>query len=138
MSDTEHVEQIKRLKARYFRLMDTKDWDAFRQLFTVDVRIDVTADGAGIYEGLDAFLGMLLPALQGVVTVHHGHMPEIQITSPTTATGVWAMEDRLQFPEGGPVRDVHGWGHYHDSYVLTDGTWRIAASRLTRLRIEVA
>ena len=30
-------------------------------------------------------------AVGGVVTVHHGHMPEIDVTSPTTATGTWAM-----------------------------------------------
>ena len=28
------VEAIKRLKARYFRTMDTKDWDGMRQVFT--------------------------------------------------------------------------------------------------------
>jgi len=33
---------------------------------------------------------------------------------------------------------VHGFGHYHDTYVKSsDGGWRIASSRLTRLRIEV-
>jgi hypothetical protein len=30
------IEQIKQLKARYFRLMDTKDWVAWRDLFTDD------------------------------------------------------------------------------------------------------
>jgi hypothetical protein len=137
MYDIEPIEQIRQLKARYFRLMDTKDWAAFRELFTPDVRIDVTSDGAGVFEGLDSFLDMLLPALADVVTVHHGHMPELQITSPTTATGIWAMEDRLQFPEGGPIKEVHGWGHYHDTYVLSDGTWRIAPFTLTRLRVVV-
>ena len=30
------IEQIKQLKARYFRLMDTKDWAAWKDLFTDD------------------------------------------------------------------------------------------------------
>ena len=30
------IEAIKQLKARYFRYIDTKDWDAFSQLFTED------------------------------------------------------------------------------------------------------
>ncbi len=30
------IEQIKQLKARYFRLMDTKDWVGWRDLFTDD------------------------------------------------------------------------------------------------------
>ena len=33
-------------------------------------------------------------------TVHHGHMPDIEITSPTTAKGIWAMEDKLRFADG--------------------------------------
>ncbi len=37
------VEAIKKLKARYFRLMDTKDWDAFRELVTPDVVVDVSS-----------------------------------------------------------------------------------------------
>ena len=32
------VEQIKQLKARYFRYLDTKDWDAFETLFTDGLR----------------------------------------------------------------------------------------------------
>jgi SnoaL-like domain len=131
------IEAIKQLKARYFRLMDTKDWAAFREVFAPDVVVDVSADGGGTYEGVAPFLEMLEPTLRDVVTVHHGHMPEIELTSPTTATGVWAMEDLLRFSDGGPVATVHGWGHYHDTYVKLDGTWRIASTRLTRLRIDV-
>jgi hypothetical protein len=32
-------EAIKELKARYFRLVDEQDWDAYRQLFTDDARL---------------------------------------------------------------------------------------------------
>lgn len=132
MSDD--VRAIEQLKARYFRLLDTKDWDGFRDLFTDDVVVDVAGDGGGVIEGADAFLAMLVPTLADVVTVHHGHMPEIELTSPTTATGIWAMEDLLRWPEGAPISEVHGWGHYHETYVKTAGAWRIASLRLTRLR----
>jgi len=132
------VEAIKQLKARYFRLMDTKDWAGFRALFTPDVRVDVSGDGAGVYEGLDVFMAMLEPTLREVVTVHHGHTPEIEITSPTTATGIWAMEDHLRFPPGGPVGELHGYGHYHETYVKLDGDWRIKSTKLVRLRLDVS
>ena len=130
------IEAIKQLKARYFRLMDTKDWAGFRAVFTPDVHVDVTADGAGTYDGLDTFMAMLEQALADAVTVHHGHMPEIEVTSPTTATGIWAMEDQLRFGEGGPV--VHGFGHYHEAYEKVDGQWRIASTRLSRLRVDIS
>lgn len=133
MDDTEAIRQ---LKARYFRLMDTKDWDGFRNLFTTDVRIDVSSEGSGVFEGVDAFLAMLVPTLQDLTTVHHGHMPEIELTSATTAAAVWAMEDHLWWPEGGPLVSMHGYGHYHDTYRRTDDGWRISSSRLTRLRVD--
>jgi hypothetical protein len=131
------IRAIERLKARYFRHIDTKDWEGLRQdVLTPDVRVDVTDDGAGIVEGADRFLAALARVLGGASTIHHGHMPEIELTSATTATGTWAMEDRLRFPEG-PVAELHGWGHYHDRYVKTPDGWRIAATRLSRLRLDV-
>ena len=36
-SSADELEAIRQLKARYFRFMDTKDWDAWRELFTDDV-----------------------------------------------------------------------------------------------------
>jgi hypothetical protein len=72
--------------------------------------------------------------LESVVTVHHGHMPELRLTSPTTATGVWAMEDELWWPEGSPIRHLHGYGHYHETYAKTPAGWRISSMRLTRLQ----
>ena len=38
------LEAIKQLKARYFRLMDTKEWLPFSQVFTDDVVVDVSHD----------------------------------------------------------------------------------------------
>lgn len=127
------VEAIKRLKARYFRLMDTKDWDGMRRVFADDVTMDTTSSGGGVMTGADEFVGFLRQILGDVVTVHHGHMPEIELTSPTSATGVWAMEDLLCFPDG---TDMHGYGHYHETYVKRDGAWLIQTSTLTRLRVD--
>ena len=48
---TDDIEAIRRLKARYFRTMDTKDWAAMRQVFTDDVVIDTTASGGSVVAG---------------------------------------------------------------------------------------
>jgi uncharacterized protein (TIGR02246 family) len=127
------IEAIKQLKARYCRLMDTKDWDGYRQVFTDDVTMDTTDSGGNVITGADAFLEFLVPTIGDVVTVHQCHTPEIDITSPTTATGIWAMEDMLQFPDG---NEMHGYGHYTETYEKTDGGWRIKSSKLTRLRMD--
>lgn len=131
------IEAIKQLKAAYFRTIDTKDWDALRALLSPEVTVDVSADGAGVFEGADAFLGMLVPTLADVISVHHGHMPEIELTSSTMATGIWAMEDVLRFPPEVGIGELHGWGHYHETYEKADGRWLFRTIRLTRLRLDI-
>jgi hypothetical protein len=134
----EDIEAIKQLKARYFRCMDTKDWDGMRQVFAQDVHIDTSGDGGGVQDDADDFMAMLRSNIEDVVTVHHGHMPEITLTSDTTATGIWAMEDHLWWPEGAPLKHLHGYGHYHETYERgADGTWRIKSLLLTRLRVDI-
>ena len=127
------IEAIKQLKARYFRTMDIKDWAGMRRVFADDVVMDTTESGGGVIAGADEFLAFLEPTLRDVVTVHHGHMPEITLTSATTATGIWSMEDMLRWPDG---TEMHGYGHYHETYAKVDGEWRIATSTLTRLRTD--
>jgi hypothetical protein len=95
--------------------------------------MDTTASGGDVITGATTFLAFLVEAIGEVVTVHHGHTPEIEITSPNRATGVWAMEDMLRWPNG---MELHGYGHYHETYEKVDGTWRIASSTLTRLRMD--
>ena len=129
------IEAIKQLKARYFRTMDTKDWDGMRQVFTDDVVIDTTESGGNVVSGADEFMTFLLGAIGEAVTVHHGHMPEIDITSSTTATGIWALEDVLTWPDGTHLR---GYGHYHETYEKVDGRWLIKSSKLTRLTMEAS
>jgi hypothetical protein len=139
----EAIEKIKQLKARYFRCMDTKDWAGFAGVFAPDAVMDMVAETpplddptAGLVHGNEAIASFVRGHVDDVVTVHHGHMPEIDITSPTTATGIWAMEDKLRWPEGAPLVRMHGYGHYHERYAKADGSWRIAFLTLTRLRVD--
>ena len=138
------IEDIKQLKARYFRCMDTKDWDGFAAVFTPDATMDVSGEmrdgrteGTGITKGATAIAEFVRGAVHDVTTTHHGHMPEIEITSHTTARGTWAMEDMLRWPEGSPMREMHGYGHYHETYENVDGQWRIKTIRLSRLRADI-
>ena len=127
------LEAIRQLKARYFRTMDTKDWDGMRQVFTADVVMDTTESGGGVVTGADEFLAFLREALDGATTVHQGHMPEIELTSDTTATGIWALNDIVVWPNG---MRLDGYGHYHETYVKGPDGWRISSSKLTRLHTD--
>jgi uncharacterized protein (TIGR02246 family) len=131
--ELDDVEAIRRLKARYFRTMDTKDWVGMRAVFTDDVVIDTTDSGGGVVTGADAFMAVLRETLDGTVTVHQGHMPEINVTSETTATAIWALNDIVIWPNG---MRLDGYGHYHDTYEKSADGWRIKSSTLTRLHAD--
>jgi hypothetical protein len=77
--------------------------------------MDTTDSGAGVVRGPDAFLEFL------------------QQTSSTTATGTWALHDVIVWPDGSRL---DGDGHYHETYELVGGEWRIKSSTLTRLRTD--
>jgi len=132
------IESIKQLKARYFLCVDTKTWDGWRtDVFAPDGILDVPEIRSEPYVGIDAILELLVPLLDGVKTVHHGHMPIITITGPATATGIWTMEDVLFWPEsryeGTAAGRMHGYGIYYEDYVKLDRGWRIKRLRLERL-----
>ena len=124
------LEQIKELKARYFRLVDAQDWEAWREVFTDDVRVDL-GDGNPI-EGAGAFVAAVRGMVTGAVTVHHGHMPDLTIDSATEAHGTWALADYLEWPSGG----MKGFGHERETYRKVDGAWRIASMDLSYLRVD--
>lgn len=143
-TDFLEISALHALKARYFRMMDQKDWDGLRAVFADDLIADFRESTGGwdenqLIHGADPYIAMLAPMLAGVTTVHHGHMPEIILTSDTQATGIWAMEDKLWVGEGSdlPFRWLHGYGHYHEEYRKHGGQWRISKIRLTRLRVDV-
>jgi len=136
--DLVEIEKIRQLKARYFFLLDQQRWDEWAQVFCEDVVIDTKHEGTPIIHGRQAFRDFLPPWLEGVKTVHHGHMPMIEITGPTTATGTWSMEDMLFYPEGQERRFLWGQGWYFEKYRKDpDGEWRILEMKLRRIRVEV-
>lgn len=128
------IEAIKQLKARYCRHLDTKDWTAWRQLFTDDFVSDTSESGGKAIEGADDFVAFTRKSLRSQATVHQVHAPEIELTSSTTARGVWALEDVVRF---GPGVNLRGYGHYTETYQRVGTDWLIATSKLTRLREDV-
>lgn len=127
------IEAIKQLKARYFRLLDTKQWDAWREVFSDDFAAEV--EGGDVHPTIhfanrEEMVARNREILAEVVTVHHGHTPEITLTGPDSASGVWAMMDLLKLGAG-----FRGYGHYHEEYVKRAGRWQIRHLRLTRLAV---
>lgn len=125
--------EICNLKAAYCRLLDTKDWDGWGQVFTEDVCLDVTGSGGEIMQGRSTVVEMVRASIGEAKTAHQVHSPEIVIEGDG-ATAVWAMQDRVVWDGG---RGLTGYGHYHERYVRTAGGWRIAEQKLTRLHMDL-
>jgi len=162
--DVAAIEEIKQLKAQYCYCVDQKDWPRWASLFTPDARVDerkfavatdpITGErmpvAAFSFEFLDQLAAFDWPlvgreAIQSFGetiavnnrTVHHIFVPEIELTSSTTAKAIWPMEDYAWWPEGSPVRYQHGMGYYHETYEkLDDQRWYIKAIDFTRSWID--
>jgi SnoaL-like domain len=130
------IESIKQLKARYCRYLDTKDWAAWRTTFADDFVSDTAEAGGKVIAGADDFVAFTRKALgrPTQATAHQVHAPEIELTSTTTARGVWALQDVVRF---GPGVSLVGYGHYHETYENVAGQWLIKSSKLTRLREDI-
>lgn len=141
------IEAIKKLKARYFYTLDTKQWRDYGALFTQDAVIDFTSHIAAMHQaglvddlsdaaawrltGGDTLAAWIPTVLDDIDTVHHGHDPQITVLDADNARGIWSMYDRLEMP-----REVfHGYGHYHETYRRVDGEWYFSSLTLTRLKI---
>jgi hypothetical protein len=148
------IEGVKKAKATYCYALDTKRWDLLATVFTRDAVVDfrggrdlkpgedydllppvaqALAEGdITVARGNVAIAAFMRSAVSDWVTVHHGALPIIEITSADTATAIWPMFDLLD-----SGKDVQtGYGHYHDRYRREDGVWRIQTMQVTRLRIE--
>ncbi|MDX3235139.1 nuclear transport factor 2 family protein [Streptomyces sp. ME03-5709C] len=128
------VEEIKKLKARYCRYVDTRNWDGLRDLFTHDGRSTI----GGQDQSADEFVVIARKWLGESTSVHSVSMPEIEITGPGTASGIWGMEDIVTFPSdpGEAPKGIHGWGHYEEEYRQVDNRWLIHRTALHRLRLD--
>lgn len=145
MTDLERllaIEEIKALKARYFRGVDSKDAAVLRAVFCDGATTDFRSEAPdALLHDPDAFTRSTLDTLAGMTTMHLAFMPEITIVSPTEARARWPMSDRIWAQDGVPARlpfnSFEGWGMYHDTYRRTDAGWRIASTRLERTKVIV-
>ncbi|MEU5843505.1 nuclear transport factor 2 family protein [Rhodococcus sp. NPDC047139] len=129
--DLQAVTEITRLKYRYARALDTKDWDELANTLMPDAHA-VYGEHL-VFDSRDAFIGFLENTLgTRLVTEHRCSHPEIDIDEDgRNATGVWLLSDTVIIPEDGML--LRGSAHYHDRYSLNeDGRWRISRTGYRR------
>jgi hypothetical protein len=158
------AQSITSTKARYCRGCDMKDWELYASSFTEDATFDLedfqfgrdphsgervasgtvsadildafTADMKWPIMGREAIVAFSRAGMEPVVSAHHVFAPEISRVTASTAAVVWPMEDHTWYPSGYPVSYMHGLGHYHETYELSEGRWLIRDLRLSRIRVE--
>jgi hypothetical protein len=132
METAAELEAIRQLKYAYFRTLDLKQFDELGLLLTEDATASYE-DGKTVLEGRQAIVSWLSEALSspGIVTEHHGHHPEITLTSDTTATGTWYLQDRVVVPAAD--LEIGGTAFYSDRYRRGEQGWRIAHTGYMRV-----
>ena len=152
--DESPFDAIRNLKGRYFRTIDTKQFDQLHDFLTDDAYFDIEGiverhvDGTitvpesvrdlfpgsqrAIVQGRDRIVDFIAGALGPVISVHHGFTPEIEVEGDH-AKAIWPMED-IFFEIAAPHRKLRqAYGHYADVYRKERGAWRIAGQALTFL-----
>ena len=139
------AEQVRTAKAQYCRYVDTKQWEPFAALFVANPEIHIydAADQLIIsFDARDAFIAACRGYLEGAQSIHQVHNEELTQLSETGMHAIWSMEDCVIFPQAEADADPrparhHGYGHYHETWVLSDGAWRIGRMELRRTILEI-
>jgi ketosteroid isomerase-like protein len=127
--DLATLEEIRQVKYRYLRCVDTKLWDEIGDTFTEDATVDYGTKAAGKplkLAGRDEIVAWFRKNLPpDILTVHAAGQPEIAISeSGDTATGIWSFTDTVIATAFKVV--IAGAAFYHDRYRKDpDGKWRI-------------
>jgi hypothetical protein len=132
MADLETIEEIKRVKYRYLRALDTKHWDDFADTLTEDI---VGAYGSSLGKehrftnrtDLVEFMRTSMPA--NVLTEHRVTHPEITVNGDE-AEATWYLQDRVIVPEFNFM--LFGAAFYHDRYRRTPDGWKICSTGYDR------
>jgi bile-acid 7alpha-dehydratase len=136
MTDLQEIEAIKRLKYKYMRCLDLKRWDELAECFTEDATA-AYSDGKYSFTGREQIMEFLRSALSPSTMVyrHRVHHPEIDLTSPTTATGTWALDDTVIQTTAKVT--IRGAAFYHDEYVKVGEQWKLKSTGYQRVFEEM-
>jgi len=128
------IEAIEILKAKFVRLADAGEWDAWgKEVLAEDCFVH---NDAGPLEGRERIIEKTSKGMANVMAIHYLHSPEITILGPDTASAIWPVNDYITGVFNGTSTVIRGYGHYHDDYVRTVDGWRLKRCRLVRQRVD--
>jgi hypothetical protein len=123
------------LKYAYFRHLDLKEFDQLAELFIPQATASYQ-DGRKSYDSRDAIMDFLSSSMStpDLISMHHGHHPELRSLSEHAAEGTWYLTDRVILPK--MDYEIVGTAFYADRYTRVDGHWRIAHTGYVRVYEE--
>jgi len=125
------IEDIKLLKARRDRAVDTKDWAMLESLHAPD-HTSYNDDYPPWTTAAEMIVNVRV-IMQDLQTAHHSYTPEITFEMPDRATGIWAMSGLSVWTQGDQEHWFLGVGHYFETYRKLDGNWLFTSRRLKYL-----
>ena len=132
MNELLEIEKIKQLKARYFRSLDTNDWELFADCLTENCSASYS-DGMLKFDSRAAIVDFMSTNMSAetFLSMHTGHHPEITLGSDgTSASGIWYLQDMILDLENN-VR-MYGAAIYTDEYDKSSGEWKISQTGYKR------
>jgi ketosteroid isomerase-like protein len=114
---------------RYCRALDTKDWDALRDVFAPDAVGDLAASTPQV--GVDAIIARVSQALRHLDDSQHlvgNH--EVVVDGDTATHRCYLQAQHVRKAAVSGPNYLVG-GRYEDRFVRTDAGWRIAHRQLT-------
>jgi hypothetical protein len=135
MNKLKEIEEIKQLKARYFRFLDSKDWNGFNSCLADDVTFDYPPGNIHV-KGNKDLIANFSERHATTKTAHTGSMPEIEIKETYHAEGIWFMTDYIISTDEHKNKTIaQGFGRYFESYFRDNGKWVIKSILLERIVI---
>lgn len=133
MSAMGDIDEIKQVKYRYLRALDTKNWDDFAATLTEDVVGDYGTSMGGDqlkFSDRDALVQYMRTSLgPQIITEHRVDHPEIDVDGDE-ATATWYLQDRVIGADFNFM--LIGAAFYRDRYRRTADGWRISATGYDR------
>jgi hypothetical protein len=126
------IDDIKQVKYRYLRALDTKNWDEFADTLTEDVSGDY-GESLGEehrFTDRDALVNFMKASLgPEIITEHRVTHPEITVDGDE-ASGTWYLQDRVIAPDFNFM--LIGAAFYRDRYRRTPDGWKICVTGYDR------